>query len=79
MPLDGWHPHDHPDHPRGPRHPRRRTTLAAASFLPAGGASVQAADAAQCESTHALFRSVLNERGLQAIGCAHPRRGAARV
>lgn len=40
MPHDGWHPHDHP-------HPLRRMVLAAASFLPFGGTSAQAADAAQ--------------------------------
>ena len=46
MPHDGWHPHDHP-HPREHRHPMRRLVLAAASFLPFGGASAQTVDAAQ--------------------------------
>ena len=118
MPHDGWHPHDHP-HPREHRHPMRRLVLAAASFLPFGGASAQTVDAAQRiaeaanrflggldeaqrkqamiafdsgnrldwhyiprsrqgltlgemkppqrDAAHALFGSVLNERGLQAI------------
>jgi hypothetical protein len=112
MPHDGWHPHDHP-------HPGRRHVLAAAAFLPFGGASAQTVDAgqriaeaatrflagldeaqrrqatiafespnrldwhyiprsrqglplgemkpAQHEAAQALFASVLNERGLQAI------------
>src|SRR3954471_21755762 len=54
MPHDGWHPHDHPHgHPHGHdepgrhRHPMRRRVLAAASFLPFGGASAQTVDAAQ--------------------------------
>jgi hypothetical protein len=54
MPHDGWHPHDHP-HPHEPprahrrwhRHPMRRLVLAAASFLPFGGASAQTVDAGQ--------------------------------
>src|SRR3954466_14097285 len=57
MPHDGWHPHDHPhghphghdeheEHGRHP-HPMRRMVLAAASFLPFGGASAQTVDAAQ--------------------------------
>src|SRR4051812_43458020 len=118
MPHDGWQPHDHP-HPHRHRHPVRRMVLAAASFLPFGGASAQTVDAAQRiadaanrflagldetqrkqamiafesdnrrdwhyiprsrqgltlgemrpaqrDSAHALFASVLNERGLQAI------------
>jgi hypothetical protein len=41
MPHDGWHPHDHD----GP--PTRRFVLAAATFLPFGGASAQTVDAAQ--------------------------------
>ena len=50
MPHDGWHPddheHEHPGgHPHGP--PRRRLILAAATFLPFGGASAQTVDAAQ--------------------------------
>ena len=54
MPHDGWHPHDHPhghphpdEHRHGHRHPMRRLVLAAASFLPFGGAGAQAAGAAQ--------------------------------
>ena len=56
MPHDGWHPDDH-DHHHGHRHghhhghhpepPRRRLILAAAAFLPFGGASAQTVDAAQ--------------------------------
>ena len=50
MPHDGWHPHDGP--PRGHphehvHHPRRRMVLAAATFLPFGGASAQTIDAGQ--------------------------------
>ena len=51
MPHDGWHPHDagrghpHHHHPHDP--PTRRLVLAAATFLPFGGASAQSADAAQ--------------------------------
>lgn len=119
MPHDGWHPHDHAHHHHQSRHPRRRMVLAAASFLPFGGASAQTVDAAQRiagaairflaglddsqrkramiafesgnrldwhyiprnrqgltlgemkpaqrEMAHALFASVLNDRGLQAI------------
>ena len=56
MPHDGWHPHDHPgghagghQHPHHYRHasPTRRLVLAAATFLPFGGAGAQSADAAQ--------------------------------
>jgi hypothetical protein len=52
MPHDGWHPDDHDPHhghPHGHRHrgPRRRLILAAATFLPFGGASAQTVDAAQ--------------------------------
>ena len=50
MPHDGWHPHDHPHghpHHEHPRHPKRRMVLAAATFLPFGGASAQTVDAAQ--------------------------------
>ncbi|MBL6615884.1 MAG: DUF3500 domain-containing protein [Reyranella sp.] len=48
MPHDGWHSHVHP-HPHHHRHqsPTRRFVLAAATFLPFGGASAQSADAAQ--------------------------------
>jgi Protein of unknown function (DUF3500) len=48
MPHDGWHPDDH-DHSHGQQHgpPRRRLILAAATFLPFGGASAQTVDAAQ--------------------------------
>jgi hypothetical protein len=46
MPHDGWHPHDHPHHHRHDS-PTRRFVLAAATFLPFGGASAQSADAAQ--------------------------------
>ncbi len=46
MPHDGWHPHPHPHyHPHDS--PTRRLVLAAATFLPFGGASAQSADAAQ--------------------------------
>lgn len=56
MPHDGWHPHDHPhDHDGHPhdhhgrpidhKPPTRRLVLAAASFLPFGGASAQTVDA----------------------------------
>lgn len=47
MPHDGWHPHDHPHHHHGTHHPRRRMVLAAASFLPFGGANAQTVDAAE--------------------------------
>ena len=54
MPHDGWHPHDHGDgHGRGHAHhhaherPTRRLVLAAATFLPFGGASAQSVDAQQ--------------------------------
>src|ERR1700727_696104 len=52
MPHDGWHPDDHDLH-HGHRHgrpegtPRRRLILAAATFLPFGGASAQTVDAGQ--------------------------------
>ena len=46
MPHDGWHPHDHPHHHAHDR-PTRRLVLAAATFLPFGGASAQSADAQQ--------------------------------
>src|SRR5690242_8743826 len=46
MPHDGWHPHDHPHHHAHER-PTRRLVLAAATFLPFGGASAQSADAQQ--------------------------------
>ncbi|WP_428668716.1 DUF3500 domain-containing protein [Reyranella sp.] len=123
MPHDGWHPHDHPHghahHHHGMRHPKRRMVLAAATFLPFGGANAQTVDAAQRiadaanrflaglddaqrkqaviafdsgnrldwhyiprsrrglslgemkpaqrETAQALFATVLNERGLQAV------------
>ena len=46
MPHDGWHPHDHGDGHGHPHHhwhdpPTRRLVLAAATFLPFGGASAQ--------------------------------------
>jgi hypothetical protein len=118
MPHDGWHPHPH-HHQRHLHHPRRRMVLAAATFLPFGGASAQTVEAsqriaeaatrflsrlddgqrqqaliafeadnrldwhyiprsrqgltlaamkpAQAEAARALFASVLNERGLQAL------------
>lgn len=49
MPHDGWYPHDHlHDHGHLHRHdPLRRLVLAAATFLPFGGAGAQSADAAQ--------------------------------
>ena len=46
MPHDGWHPHEHPHHHLHDP-PTRRFVLAAATFLPFGGASAQSADAAQ--------------------------------
>jgi Protein of unknown function (DUF3500) len=46
MPHDGWHPHDHDEH-GGHRSPTRRFMLAAATFLPFGGANAQTVDAAQ--------------------------------
>ncbi len=52
MPHDGWHPHDHAEgHDHGPDHlhrheaPTRRLVLAAATFLPFGGASFDGASA----------------------------------
>ena len=45
MPHDGWHPHLH--HHHHAHEPRRRMVLAAATFLPFGGASAQTADAGQ--------------------------------
>lgn len=45
MPHDGWHPHPHYHHHLP--HPRRRMVLAAATFLPFGGASAQTVDAGQ--------------------------------
>ncbi len=52
MPHDGWHPDDHhraDGHPHEHQHapPRRRLILAAATFLPFGGAGAQTVDAAQ--------------------------------
>lgn len=50
MPHDGRHPHDHGyghDHGHDHGRPRRRLVLAAAAFLPFGGASAQTVDAAQ--------------------------------
>jgi hypothetical protein len=53
MPHDGWHPHDHPNDHDGHSHahhhewPTRRLVLAAATFLPFGGASAQTVDAAR--------------------------------
>jgi hypothetical protein len=58
MPHDGWHPYDHDhghlhDHGHGHGHhhrhgpPTRRLVLAAATFLPFGGAGAQSADAGQ--------------------------------
>ncbi len=47
MPHDGWHPHDHRENFHGHRSPTRRFILAAATFLPFGGASAQTVDAAQ--------------------------------
>ena len=51
MPHDGWHPHDRHGHGHPHHHwhepPTRRLVLAAATFLPFGGASAQSADAQQ--------------------------------
>jgi hypothetical protein len=52
MPHDGWHRHDHPHHHAHER-PTRRLVLAAATFLPFGGASAQSADAEQGIATQA--------------------------
>ena len=41
MPHDGWHPHEHED-----ERPTRRFVLAAATFLPFGGANAQTVEAA---------------------------------
>ncbi len=133
MPHDGWHPHDHPHHHHEPRHPKRRMVLAAATFLPFGGANAQTRSTrrsalrtranrflaalddaqrnagddrlrvgqsprlaphpssrqgltlgemkpAQRDAAQALFASVLNERGLQAIENVRThRRRAARA
>jgi len=46
MPHDGWHPHP-PHRHHHAHHPRRRMVLAAATFLPFGGASAQTVDAGQ--------------------------------
>ncbi len=65
MPHDGWHPHDHPPGHlpgHGHHHPRRRLLLAAASFLPFGGASAQTVDAAQrIADTANRFLAALDE------------------
>jgi len=74
MPHDGWHPHDHAEgHDHGPGHlhrhdsPTRRFVLAAASFLPfggasSGGASAQGADAVQRIAERAIqFLAVLDD------------------
>ena len=56
MPHDGWHPHDHShghDHHHDEHghhrhaHPTRRLILAAASFLPFGGATAQTVEAGE--------------------------------
>jgi hypothetical protein len=51
MPHDGWHPHVHRDGHPHPHHrhdpPTRRLVLAAATFLPFGGAGAQSVDAGQ--------------------------------
>lgn len=50
MPHDGWHPHDHHhghSHHGHLHHPKRRMVLAAATFLPFGGAGAQTVDAGQ--------------------------------
>src|SRR5687767_5509628 len=55
MPHDGWHPHDHPHgHDEQGRHPLRRMVLAAATFLPFGGAGAQTEGAGQrsAEAAH---------------------------
>jgi hypothetical protein len=65
VPHDGWHPsdeheHDHHDH----RHdrPTRRLVLAAATFLPFGGAGAQSVDAAQRIADQAnRFLSLLDD------------------
>src|ERR1700704_3938108 len=67
MPHDGWHPDDHDPqhgHHHGDPHggPRRRLILAAATFLPFGGASAQTVDAAQRIADAAnRFRGLLDD------------------
>ncbi len=55
MPHDGWHPHEHED-----ERPTRRFVLAAATFLPFGGASAQTVDAARriADSANRLLASL---------------------
>jgi len=78
MPHDGWHPHDHfRGHTHGHHHPRRRLLLAAASFLPFGGASAQTVDAAQrIADTATRFLAILDEsqRGKALIAFDAPNR-----
>jgi hypothetical protein len=65
VPHDGWHPDD--DHEHGHHHhrhdrPTRRLVLAAATFLPFGGAGAQSADAAQRIADQAnRFLSLLDD------------------
>ena len=63
MPHDGWHPHGPHDHGHAHRHdPTRRLVLAAATFLPFGGASAQSADAGQRIADQAnRFLALLDE------------------
>ncbi|GEP60375.1 DUF3500 domain-containing protein [Reyranella soli] len=62
MPHDGWHPHDHLHHHAHER-PTRRLVLAAATFLPFGGASAQGADAQQRIAEQAnRFLALLDDR-----------------
>ena len=67
MPHDGWHPHHH-------RHasPMRRLVLAAATFLPFGGASAQSADAGQRIADQAnRFLALLDEGGVVVLQSPH--------
>jgi hypothetical protein len=62
MPHDGWHPHEHPHH-HWHDPPTRRLVLAAATFLPFGGASAQSADAARRIADQAnRFLALLDDR-----------------
>src|SRR5262245_21402341 len=62
MPHDGWHPHDHPHH-HWHEPPTRSLVLAAATFLPFGGASAQSADAQQRIAAGASrFVALLDDR-----------------
>src|SRR5262245_61019060 len=63
MPHDGWHHDDHDHHPHPvDGSPTRRFVLAAATFLPFGGAGAQTVDAAERIASAAIaFLSGLDE------------------